>query len=92
MSELLKMLTVLETMAGPGVWSAPLLASKVGVSRATFYRYIDELRHMGADVVLVLSGTGRARGYECRNWSAIHARVETWKRLEQDRSLVGGLV
>lgn len=87
-TELAKMLQVLLIIAKhPAQYDAHELAASMGVSRATVYRYLDDARHMGADVALVLDARGKCRGYEFRNWPSCRRTVETWYGLEARREL-----
>lgn len=88
-SELARILWIVRDVAqNPGVFKALDLAERWSVSKASAHRYVQQARTMGVDIVMVLGSSGRARGYEVRNWSQVRQRVELWLDLEMSRSVI----
>lgn len=85
LSELGKILTV-GAILGEGDRSADYLGRMVGVSRATFMRYLGELRHMGCEIVSRREATGSV--YRLENGDAVFHRLRTWLELERRRTLL----
>lgn len=87
LSELGKILRLVITVAHhPLVHDADDLAASLGVSRATFYRYVKEAQHLGVDLVRVRARAGT--GYEVRNWPQCRRLVEIWYKLEVERNVI----
>lgn len=89
MSELSKILLVLNTLAGGDQSLIGLQSALGGASPAAVKRYLAEARHMGAIVETIGGGTGNPWRYRLANWPEICARVGAWTVLESSRSLTG---
>lgn len=85
---LLLTLEVAETMLEPySEWSAVVLCERHGVSVATLKRYIADLRHMGARII-VRGGGKNPWFYRLDNAEQCQKTVRAWLRLERERTLI----
>ncbi len=85
-SELCKILVVGHELLGADR-SAEYLGQRVGVSRATLARYLDELRHLGCQIVSRRESSGWV--YRLENGDDVVSRMSRWLDLERKRTLLG---
>lgn len=85
MSELLKTLRVAEQLMVEDT-GAEGLAFDQGVSVATVKRYIQELRHLGCQIVSRCESHGWV--YRLENADQVRTRLVRWIELERSRTLI----
>ena len=85
-SELGKILTVGHALVGADR-SAEYLVNLVDVSRATFMRYLGDLRHMGCRIVSRREGAA-SPVYRLENADQVRVRLAGWLDLETRRTLL----